>query len=124
MALIWAVDDDQDLTALYHELLGEAGHTVRTANDPCVVPGWMGAGAHPDLMILDYHMPGMNGLELAGIVRHAGYTGPIVMVSSSRTITVVPLFVTAVVRKPFESDEFLDRVTMLLPQKAQAHAAL
>jgi PAS domain S-box-containing protein len=36
-----------------------------------------------DLAILDMHMPGMNGLELAGAIHHRGATLPLVMLTSA-----------------------------------------
>lgn len=37
----------------------------------------------PDLVVLDYLMPGYTGLELAQLLRDEGYAGPIILYSSA-----------------------------------------
>lgn len=124
MAQIWAVDDEPDMTDLYRTLLEEeGGYAARTTNDPQEVLGWISKGDRPDLLILDHHMPGIDGLTLAAAVRQAGYTGPILMISGSRTVTVVPIFITAVMKKPLEIEPLLALVARLLAERLETGAA-
>jgi putative two-component system response regulator len=61
---ILAVDDDESNLLLLRRVLERAGYTqVETTTDPTQVPG-MFVETRPDLVLLDLHMPGMDGFEL------------------------------------------------------------
>ncbi len=69
MASIVLADDDEDLRAVYAPCLRSAGHAV-----------WEAAGGlealelvrrhRPALLVLDVWMPGVNGFEVLGQLRH------------------------------------------------------
>jgi CheY-like chemotaxis protein len=60
---ILLVDDDQDTCASLSDIFLDLGYTVDMANDG---PGalQLSGGHHYRLALLDYNMPGMDGLEL------------------------------------------------------------
>src|SRR3979411_7139 len=61
---ILAVDDEEVNLVVLRRLLEEAGYTrVHTVSDPSRVPGLF-AETEPDLVVLDLHMPKMDGFEL------------------------------------------------------------
>lgn len=63
MAKILIIDDDFEIVSLILEILKHEGHEVDSAGEP--VTGMQKARAmKPDLMILDYHMPGATGAHL------------------------------------------------------------
>lgn len=68
--VIVMVDDDADLEEIVSLKLGGAGFDVRTTTIP--QKGLqMVEEMHPDLVLLDVNMPGMNGLEfLAKLQEH------------------------------------------------------
>ena len=71
---ILAVDDEDINLLVLRRLLEDAGYTrIRTTSDPCRVPA-MFSEAEPDLVVLDLHMPKMDGFEL--MERLAPLTGP------------------------------------------------
>jgi signal transduction histidine kinase/CheY-like chemotaxis protein len=57
-------DDDADVRAMIGETLRRLGYTVSEADRPTVARRLLAAGAPADLLIADYSMPEMNGLEL------------------------------------------------------------
>ena len=63
---------------------------------------------HPDLIITDYHMPMMNGLELVRTLRAQGATMPILVLSSDSSIaeTVLTAGATAFLLSRFRSLSF------------------
>lgn len=79
------VDDDEVLSSHYSVVLQNAGHQVVALQDPGklleVLPSF-----HPDLLVLDLHMPGCNGIEVAKVVRQdSEYSGlPILFLSADR----------------------------------------
>lgn len=62
--LILIVDDDQILTEFLGELLARAGYDTMLAHSSHQALEMI-AEREPDLALLDIHMPGMSGLELA-----------------------------------------------------------
>ncbi len=63
MAKILIVDDDFEIVSVVRDILNKYGHEVQTACD--AAEGMKKAReAVPDLIILDFHMPGANGAHL------------------------------------------------------------
>jgi CheY-like chemotaxis protein len=63
VAKILIVDDDYEIVSLLVEILKKEGHAVDSAGEP--VEGMRKARElKPDLIILDYHMPGSTGAHL------------------------------------------------------------
>uniref|UniRef100_A0A7C3UXM1 Response regulator n=1 Tax=Desulfobacca acetoxidans TaxID=60893 RepID=A0A7C3UXM1_9BACT len=60
---ILLVDDDRHIRSLGQELLEKLGYAVETAADGEEVLEMLHQGRPLDLVILDYHLPGMSGLE-------------------------------------------------------------
>jgi CheY-like chemotaxis protein len=65
---ILVVDDNRDTAELTAELLATDGHEVRTAGDGPAALALID-GFHPQIVLLDIELPGMNGYELAGHIR-------------------------------------------------------
>ena len=63
MSKILIIDDDFEIVSLLLEVLRHDGHDADSAPEP--VEGMQKARAlKPDLIILDYHMPGSTGAHL------------------------------------------------------------
>ncbi|MDZ4199500.1 MAG: response regulator [Kiritimatiellia bacterium] len=76
--MILVVEDDATQRALLTELLVRRGYEVRTASD--------GAGAYRHLrdskcrgLVLDFHMPGINGPELLLLMAAEGIELPVLI---------------------------------------------
>ncbi len=64
-ALIYVVDDKDVLVQFAEAVLQSAGYQVRSFTDPKkTLEAILEAGRQPDLLITDYDMGDMNGLEL------------------------------------------------------------
>src|SRR5581483_12491012 len=83
-ARVLVVDDDPDIGDLVTDLLEADGFHVRYESRPelalCHVRDW-----DPDLVILDYMLPGMTGVEILTSLRQDPSTTevPVVMMSGS-----------------------------------------
>ena len=62
-ANILLCDDDDDVRRFIGEFLDSAGYTIHEADGPEAALGILEQSAEIDLLIVDYAMPGMNGLE-------------------------------------------------------------
>jgi DNA-binding response OmpR family regulator len=75
------IDDDRLWAEALSEYLADKGFTTRYAED--AFRGLALLEEEPlALAVVDYHMPGMNGLELVRQVRRRGLPVPIILVSS------------------------------------------
>jgi CheY-like chemotaxis protein len=77
---ILCIDDQQESTSIRRLLLETQGYTVLTANDG--PSGIEFVRKYPiDTVVLDYQMPGMNGDEVAQVLKQEYPTLPIVLLS-------------------------------------------
>jgi CheY-like chemotaxis protein len=96
-AALLCIDDDQAVLECEKAFLETFGHTVKTASSGR--EGLELAGLHPfDVVIVDYCMPEMNGLELAIAMRRLRPLTPIIMFSGAvdvpeQALMVVDAFV-------------------------------
>lgn len=80
--------DDAEAAARYHaSLLQDAGMVPRVITDPGLVFDAL-VEAPPDLVVLDMHMPGCSGTELAAVIRQdPRFVGlPIVFLSAEKSV--------------------------------------
>jgi CheY-like chemotaxis protein len=113
---VLVVDDDADCRQFYRDVLEGAGYVVSEACD--------GARAHkrceleaPDVLVLDYAMPVMNGLELAEIlaVDRRWSRIPIIFVSGSDVAIQLRTNVVACLRKPPTCGELRSAIERVVP---------
>jgi CheY-like chemotaxis protein len=81
MKTIVVIDDDPDTRVTLFDLLTPEGYRVITFEDPRYALRRLHE-ARPDLILLDYHMPPTDGLELAAQLSLAAPRVPIVMLTA------------------------------------------
>lgn len=83
MNSILIVDDQPDLAGMMADLLGDAGYATRTVDNGRAALAEVQADP-PDLLLLDVHMPELDGFEVATMLKAdpATATIPIIMVSA------------------------------------------
>ena len=116
---ILIVDDSRSMRLILKRMLAEMGHAeVAEAEDGSVALAQMEA-FRPELALVDWNMPVMNGLELIRAVRsNAEHRDiPIVMVTTETEIEQVVRALAAgaseYVMKPFTKDGILDKLDLL-----------
>lgn len=79
------VDDDPLLAEVYGEALSAAGMSVSAVNDPSAALERVNSML-PDLVLMDIQMPGIDGIELARMIRQSRrhLSLPIVFISAER----------------------------------------
>ncbi|OZI23764.1 response regulator [Bordetella genomosp. 9] len=117
MALILVADDEILLAEMLADLLEDAGHDVLTAPHGKAALDIMRT-RRPDLIITDFMMPLMTGLELAEAVRADALTKdiPIVLVTGAQGLLArqSPGLFTLVVDKPYDPRTLLAQVEEML----------
>jgi len=113
---VLCVDDDAGIRELYQALLGRNGYQVIAAsNGRNALRLFHSKEKVIDAVILDYEMPGMNGLELAVHLKGRQPTLPVIMISGSPPLPAeVAPFVDATLGKGVPLRHILDRLEVLL----------
>jgi signal transduction histidine kinase/CheY-like chemotaxis protein len=74
---VLVADDDPEVLQVTAEMLRQLGYSVTMAN--CGQEALELLEAEPAIVVLDYAMPSMTGLEVAATMRARGFSGPIVL---------------------------------------------
>jgi two-component system, OmpR family, alkaline phosphatase synthesis response regulator PhoP len=120
---ILVVDDEEDILELVRFNLSKEGYRVT-----CAVTGEsaveIARSEHPDLLVLDLMLPGMDGLEVAKFLKNNPETQnlPIVMLTAkgeeSDVVTGLELGADDYVTKPFSPKILAARIKAVLRRKS------
>jgi two-component system response regulator MprA len=115
-ARILIIEDDEAILAFLRRGLGYEGYEIETA-DTGQKGLALAGGNRPDLVVLDWMLPGMDGLEVCKRLRASGKT-PILMLTAKDSVSDRVLGLDAgaddYMVKPFNLDELLARIRALL----------
>lgn len=124
---ILVIEDDASLNRLIAKHLREAGYAVDCCFDGEEDLSYMEALAY-DCIILDWMLPGKDGLSLLRAYRGRGALSPVLMLTAKDSITdrVTGLDTGAddYLTKPFAFDELLARVRSMLRRQGEAKQTL
>jgi len=129
-AVLFVVDDQEHNVSLLERILARAGFgNVYSSMDPLRIPSMLDE-REPDLVLLDMHMPGMDGLQAIRLIRErtaADAYLPIMMLTADVTPEVKQQGLKAGVNdfltKPFDRLEVVLRINNLLKTR-QLHMQL
>jgi two-component system response regulator MprA len=115
---ILVVDDERAVRDSLRRALELQGYEVELAVDGAEALARLNANGHPDAVVLDILMPGIDGLEVCRRIRRAGNAVPVLMLTARDAIgdRVEGLDAGAddYLVKPFALEELLARVRALL----------
>ncbi len=84
MKSILYVDDNKDMIELVKLVLSKSGYQLVSNTDPQATVS-LCMEKRPDLLLLDLHMPGMEGFEVTRELRQQGFTNPIIVFTASES---------------------------------------
>ena len=119
---ILIVEDEAGLATTLRDRLRKQGYRVQVAKDG---PGGLllATGEPHDLILLDWMLPGLSGLEVCEKLRERGVATPILMLTAKRQVAdkVAGLKTGAddYLTKPFQMPELLARIEALLRRGGQ-----
>jgi CheY-like chemotaxis protein len=116
---ILVVDDDPSVADALRLLLKIDGHEVEVAGDGETALAKHKVGNH-DLVIADFLMPGMDGLELARLIKSRVPRQPIILVTAhSETVsnneTTRLQLIDALVAKPYSAKQLREALRTVFP---------
>jgi CheY-like chemotaxis protein len=116
------IDDEDEFLVLTRLLLEMEGFRVSTAGSGEQALAMYEGGLRPDLVLLDYRMPGLSGAQTLQRLRGSGLRVPTLLLSAVSSIgqTAADDGFDAYLPKPFTIEDLLDVVQRLLygPQPA------
>jgi two-component system response regulator FixJ len=110
---VYVVDDDADVLGSLRFLLETDGFNVRTfRNGAALLNAVRSTGV--DCFVLDYKMPDMNGLDLAGRLRNRDIAAPVILITGYPDENIAARAEAAGVRhvllKPLLDDSLVSRI--------------
>jgi len=113
---ILIIDDNPAITRLLGSVLTQSGYRVVSSNDPLVGLELVDK-EHPDLVVMDLCMPGVDGWELCRRIRKQHRMPILVLTVLGEPADIERTFLAgadAYMSKPFSIEGFLERVRSLL----------
>jgi len=115
---IMLVDDSRTIRNIEKNVLTQLGHTdILEAGDGVEALNLM-ATQTPDLFLVDWNMPNMDGLTLVKNIRQKNQQVPIIMVTTeaekSRVVEAIKAGVNNYVVKPFTADTLGEKIQQTL----------
>jgi CheY-like chemotaxis protein len=116
---VLVVDDDPSVLRCYRRLLDRAGYTTVTKDDPLEVLEEDGSTDGVDLILLDYKMPGIDGISLLAELRRRECRARCILISAYLNEEVRSqaehLGVDHVLDKPVDVERLRGAIGRLLP---------
>lgn len=117
--VILLVDDDEDLRSTLRDMLDDDRFEVVEASSGNAALDLVRGGLRPDLILLDYRMPGLNGGETYERLRAAGAVAPTVLITAAQAAPElasrhgIPHFL----GKPFGAEDLLATVSRAVGER-------
>lgn len=111
--MILIVDDDEDVRATIRQALETLAYEVEEAEDGPTALAVI-RGRRPELVILDYSMPGMSGVEVADRIKAEDAALPIVFASGFADETELRQIIgddVPILHKPFRVGELAEIIS-------------
>ena len=120
MVNILLVEDEEDLLRLIQKYFEKNGLYVRTYTSPLLALEEFMKNTDDngyDLVISDFRMPGMNGIELATLIRKMNKDIPIILMTAYDAIDVDPLIleflnIEYIITKPIKLRTFIEKIKL------------
>lgn len=111
------IDDSRAMRMVLSRMLAAQGFEVDDADGGPSALQKLTAGATPDLVTVDWHMPDMQGIDVVTAMRESGYVGKIVMVTTETEMSQMAKALDAgadeYLMKPFTPDAVTDKLRLL-----------
>ncbi len=115
--IIMLADDEEMLSELLAEMLEATGYYVIKVKSGEEVITVLTEELKVDLLIIDYNMPVMNGLECVSKIRSLNFNLPVILSSGSMGFNDEDLKhynISSKIMKPYEFDTMLDTIKQLI----------
>jgi DNA-binding response OmpR family regulator len=111
------VEDDLDQLQTVERILSGIGFDVEAVGESSEAAAKIASDNDYDLMITDYDMPGMNGVELVEMIRRWAPELPVIIVSGREDAVVASAGIEnikKVIIKPYDKAELASAINLIL----------
>lgn len=119
---ILIVDDDKYISLLLYNFLDDEGYVCETAESGLEALDKVREGNTYDMVLLDFVMPKMNGLEFLAAARELQPDLPVMMISGYRTrentLEALRLGAIGFIKKPFSLNDVLKNLRLVFQTSA------
>lgn len=124
---VMLVDDSRTIRNIQRNVLGQLGYTdIVEAGDGVEALAKMAEGM-PELMLIDWNMPNMDGITLVRKIRETNKTIPLIMVTTeaekTRVIEAIKAGVNNYCIKPFTVESLGEKINQTLGKATAAATA-
>ncbi len=124
---ILLVDDSRTIRNIQKNVLAQLGHTdIVEAADGVEALSQI-AAHHPDLVLIDWNMPNMDGITLVRKIRETDKKLPLIMCTTeaekARVLEAIKAGVNNYVVKPFTGETLAEKISATLAKVAAPAAA-
>ena len=117
LTILYIDDDLSSLLSVKEELIQYGITTLTESNGKCGISTYEDSYDDIDLVIIDVHMPNINGYDILISIRNDNETIPIIVVSSTKFIEnkdkILKLGANEFLPKPFDKKELLKLIKKL-----------
>jgi CheY-like chemotaxis protein len=113
-ATILLVDDEELVRVATAEMLSDLGYDVVQATSGAEALQILRAGEVPDVLVTDYLMPGMNGVELVEAAKPLAPDTPALLITGYSNTAAGPGTAIPRLAKPFRQADLAERIAGLL----------
>lgn len=108
------IDDDEEIIKLLTLGLSRTGFNVESANNYVSAMFKINEGYSPDLIIMDYYLPELDGISLSRELIKKGVKSPIFLFTAADSDVIdlshCPENIIDIIRKPFSFDEIVNKI--------------
>ena len=113
---IYIVDDDESVSGLMKVLMGAYGFTVDTFSSSAEFLSSVSDNA-PGCLILDIHMPGVNGGDMQQTLLDSGCNRPIIIITGDKSDhlkeKILKQGAVGILHKPFHIEELFHMINQI-----------
>lgn len=121
---IMLVDDSRTIRNIQKKTLQQLGHSDTVEAEDGVVALAKFNEKAPDLMLIDWNMPNMNGLTLVQKIRETNKTIPLIMCTTeaekSRVLEALKAGVNNYIVKPFTAESLSEKINQTMAKVGSA----
>lgn len=115
---LFIIDDDEEILNLLQLALAKSGFDIKTAKNHKEAMEAINRGYRPDVILMDYYLPELDGISISKEFLAKGLNTPILLFTAADN-DVINLFdcpnnIIDIIRKPFSFDEITEKIKKIL----------